>query len=147
MASVRWASMLLLIACGDATGNGRSREEVVTGFWSLTVRSLSPERIDLVGEVRVNGENAWYSLGRPRPINSPPCVPADLQLPENSDSVILILSPGDINLRRELRGVLQGDRILGQWFGPPSAGWFELQSNFALHYVRESSGLTEECTG
>src|SRR5687768_5822860 len=103
---IRWTSLVLLTACfGDPSGSGRSLEERVTGVWSLTVRSRTPERIDLHGEVRVNsGTRAWYSLGRPRPTDLPPCDPAEVRLTENSDSVIVILSPDSEHLRRELRG-------------------------------------------
>lgn len=78
MKASRWAGVLLLTAClGDPAGGGRSPEQAFTGYWALTVRSQTPERIDLEGEVRNTGDSVWYSLGRPRPTTFPPCDPAE----------------------------------------------------------------------
>jgi hypothetical protein len=161
---IRWASLALLTACfGDPIGSGRSPEERMAGVWTLTVRAGMAERIDLRGEVRVIGPcagtveragdspactagmKAWYRLAVPRPMNRPPCDEAEVRLSETSDSVIVILSPQNEYLRRELRGVLYGDRMAGHWAGPTSAGWAKLQSIFFLNRIERSSGLTDRC--
>lgn len=143
---IRWASLVFLAACfADPTG-GRSVEERVPGFWSLTVRSGTPERTDLEGEVRIAGDmSAWYRLALPRPTNLPPCNPAEVRLQENSDSVIVILSPSSDFLRRELRGILRGDRIVGRWTGPSSSVWARVQRDFLLERIEQSSGPTSPC--
>lgn len=144
----RWMGLLFLTACFAEPTGERSQEERVTGFWSLTVRSATPERIDLLGEVRIAGDmRGWYRLALPRPIDFPPCDPAEVRLQENSDSVIVILWPDNEFLRRELRGILRGDRIGGRWAGPITGVWARLQSSFLLQRIEQSSGLTSPCDG
>jgi hypothetical protein len=144
---IRWASLLFLSACsGDPTG-GRPLEDRVTGLWSLTVPG-TPERVDLQGTVIVAEDmSASYRLSLPRPTDLPPCDPAEVRLQENWDLVILILSPESELRRRELHGILRGDRIVGRWTGESFSIWAGLQRDFLLQRIEPGTGVTNPCEG
>ena len=156
--------VLCLLACtGDLTDSGGSREERLVGFWAFSSAAVAPEsdelRVDRTGEVRIldrcadtslplsnvpctGGLKAWYRLDGLRLVGAPPCDPAIVRVPEGTDSVIVIIEPDVAAARGELRGILRGRRLQGEWVGQI---YGRMDGAFLLYHLEHSTGRTEEC--
>ncbi len=155
--------LCMVLACtGDLTNSGVSPEERLVGFWAFSSATVPPEsdelRVDRTGEIRIldrcadslplgdgpctSGLKAWYRLDGVRVIGAPPCDPAIVRVPEGTDSVIVIIQPDIAAARGELRGVLRGRRLQGEWVGQI---YGRMDGTFLLYHLEHSMGGTEEC--
>jgi hypothetical protein len=164
MTRIFCCGLALLFACsGDLTESGESPEARVVGFWAFSSAAVEPDpdvpRIDRTGEVRIldrcavtseplsdvpcpSGLKAWYRLDGLRLIGAPPCDPAIVRVPEGTDSVIVIIQPDVPLARGELRGILRGRRLEGEWFGQI---YSRMDGRFLLYHLERSMGGTEQC--
>jgi hypothetical protein len=165
-----WLTVIALSACaGSGLHDQTPAPVVLAGAWRLEgpAKAAGPQpghldRFNLSGELLIfatcagpdaevlssgpcgAGYRAWYrAAGRVRPRNVPPGDQSVLLTREGSDSVVIVLALNADHLRRELRGRLDGDRILGPWEGPTYAGW--VRGAFVLRRIGEDSGLTRVC--
>jgi hypothetical protein len=154
--------LLSLIACFPSEPGpvGPSPAELI-GRWRLTGVATASEhtpapldRLGLDGELLIlsgcqsastecpDSLRGQYRAARPRPVNFPPCDPADVSITGGGDSVFIVLWPTTDFSRRELRGVLVNGQLRGQWAGATPVGW--LRGTFVLERTR-GSGLTSAC--
>ena len=157
-------SLVLLLACsGDLTDSGASLEARLVGFWAFSSATVEPDpdapRVDRTGEVRIldrcavtseplsdvpcaSGLKAWYRMDGLHVIGAPQCNPAIVQVPAGTDSVIVIIEPDVPLARGELRGVLRGRRLEGEWVGQI---YGRMDGRFLLYHLERSMGGTEQC--
>jgi hypothetical protein len=65
-----------------------------------------------------------------------------VRVPEGTDSVIVIIQPDVPLARGELRGILRGRRLEGEWFGQI---YGRMDGRFLLYHLERSMGGTEQC--
>jgi hypothetical protein len=160
---LRWCVVPLLACAGDPTGSGSVSPESLVGYWGFSSGAVESDadapRVDRTGEVRVldrcavtsdpigdvpcaSGLKAWYRMDGLHVIGAPQCNPAIAQVREGTDSVIVIIEPDVPLARGELRGVLRGRRIEGEWVGQI---YGRMDGRFLLYRLERSTGGTEPC--
>jgi hypothetical protein len=166
-----WILVPCLTACAGAGLHDVALAPVsVVGVWQVegpaTAADPSPvhlDRFNLAGELVIlgacadpetkaatstvcnTGQQAWYgAAGRVRPKGAPPCARSVVRAREDSDSVVIVLAEDTDHLRRELRGRLVGDRLVGMWAGATYAG--SIRGTFVLRRMPGGSGLTRACS-
>ena len=164
MTRIFCCAVVLLLACSEnSTDSGASPEARLVGFWAFSSATVEPDpdvpRVDRTGEVRIldrcavtseplsdvpcaSGLKSWYRMDGLHVIGAPQCNPAIVQVPIGTDSVIVIIEPDVPLARGELRGVLRGRRLEGEWIGQI---YGRMDGRFLLYHLERSRGGTEEC--